>query len=280
MSSGWALNITSGHEITIAAIDESAPDKAASIMLDTFGDLWSNIYLMASDNIVLNSGAAKIKGVMGLRDPAGSASNQQIDFTGGYSLWRDDAGAGGNSTRLWLVTPHAGEVVVGPRSGSHWLGQLRIRALDTLIQTYTGRHIKIWGIDDPYIEPNGDGYGYVGRASKRFKAMWANSFNQTSEGRLKTNIAPADTASCYDQVKALRFKTYNFISDIESAEKTAAGGAEVPTYIGVIAEEAPDIVCDKEKRNINLYPYISLIGAAVQELQERLEALEGKLISG
>jgi len=134
--------------------------------------------------------------LLNLRDPAGSAINKQLDFTGGYALYRDAAGAGGDNTRLWINTPHAGEIIVGPRPSANWLGQLRIRALDTLIQTYTGRHIRIWGIGDPYIEPNGDGYGYVGSASKRFKAMWANSFNQTSEGRLKTNIAPADRVSC------------------------------------------------------------------------------------
>jgi len=60
-----------------------------------------------------------------------------------------------------------------------------------------------------------------------------------------------------------------------------AGSTEAPTtYIGIIADEAPDIVCDAEKKNINLYSYASLVAAAVQELQERLEALEAKLISG
>jgi len=39
-----------------------------------------------------------------------------------------------------------------------------------------------------------------------------------------------------------------------------AGSTEAPTtYIGIIADEAPDIVCDAEKKNINLYSYASLV---------------------
>ncbi len=217
-----------------------------------------------------------------LPNPGGSAGNKQLDFTGGYALYRDDAGAGGNSTRLWLDTPHAGEVVVGPRSGTSWLGQLRIKALTLRIETGSdSRWLEIWGPTEPRIEPSVNNYGYVGGASKAFKQMYSYNYNQASAREAKTNIEPVNKASCYSQLREMNFWKYNLKDDVDGEGGQKEGGEvvamkEAPTYLGVIAEESPDIICDEEKKNINLYPYISLIGAAVQEIQARLEALESE----
>ncbi len=130
----------------------------------------------------------------------------------------------------------------------------------------------------PTIRPSTDTFGFLGTSSHRFYQGFASGgWLTSSERRLKTNIQAANKHTCYDQVKALKFKTYNFTSEAERA-KTEEPGFKVTDYIGVIAEESPDIICDAEKKNINLYPYISLIGAAVQEMQDRLESIENVLI--
>ncbi len=220
-----------------------------------------------------------------LRDPGTSADNLQLDFTGGYSLWRDATGAGGDNTRLWLDTPHAGEVVVGPRSGTSWLGQLRIRALNLRIETGGNRWLVIWGPTEPRIEPSADNYGYVGGASKAFRQMYSYNYGQASAREAKTNIEPVNKASCYSLLREMNFWKYNLKDDVDGEGGQKEGGEavamkEAPTYLGVIAEESPDIICDEEKKNINLYSFISLIGAAVQEIQGRLEAIEKQLAIG
>lgn len=135
------------------------------------------------------------------------------------------------------------------------------------------------GSSAPTIRPSADTFGFIGTPSYRFYRGYAESWLTSSEKRLKTNIKMASKRQCYDQVKALKFKTYNLTSEVERA-KTEEPGFKVTDYIGVIAEESPDIICDAEKKNINLYSYISLIGAAVQEMQDRLESIENILIKG
>jgi len=218
-------------------------------------------------------------GILRLRDPGTSTYNLQLDFTGGYGLFRDATGAGGNDTRLWLDAPHAGEVIVGPRSSASWLGRLRIRALTLRIETGGNRWLEIWGPTEPRIEPSADNYGYVGGPSKAFRQMYSYNYSQASAREAKTNIEPINKASCYSQLREMNFWKYNLKDDVDGEGGQKEGGEavamkEAPTYLGVIAEESPDIICDKEKKNINLYSYISLIGAAVQEMQAKIEVLE------
>jgi hypothetical protein len=52
----------------------------------------------------------------------------QIDFGLDYQWFTDTAGAGSAASRVWLDCPDQGEVVIGPRSGSIWLEQIRLRA--------------------------------------------------------------------------------------------------------------------------------------------------------
>jgi hypothetical protein len=77
--------------------------------------------------LVLSNGIVQVQRLQ-LRDPAGSDGNIQIDFTGDYSLWRDDDGAGSDDTRLWLVGPPGGEFIFGPRGGSSFLDQVRVKS--------------------------------------------------------------------------------------------------------------------------------------------------------
>jgi hypothetical protein len=57
-----------------------------------------------------------------------SSGNQILDFQQSYGLFSDNAGAGGDNTRLWLDAPNNGELVLGPRSGANFLGNMRLRS--------------------------------------------------------------------------------------------------------------------------------------------------------
>lgn len=190
-------------------------------------------------------------GVLWLRDPGTSAGNRQLDFTGDYSLWRDATGAGGNDTRLWLDTPNFGEVVIGPRAGSSYLGRLRIRAWDILLD------------GDPLLRPQqSSGKGFVGNSTYPFAQMHSYSFVQASSERIKTDIFDMDCKDAYNKVKDLKVRRYKYV------------GKGKREHLGLISEESPYEILSEDGKGVDLYAYISMLAAAVQEMQAKIEVLE------
>ncbi len=97
------------------------------------------------------------------------------------------------------------------------------------------------------------------------------AFTNPSSKKLKTNIKPASITDCYEHIKGLKFRTYNLKSEIEKLPE------EVSNFLGLMVEESPEIIKGKDGESINIINYISLIGAALQETQSRLEKLENKI---
>ena len=190
-------------------------------------------------------------GVLRLRDPGTSTHNRQLDFTGGYGLFRDATGAGGNDTRLWLDTPDFGEVVIGPRSSSSYLGRLRIRAWDILLD------------GDPLLRPQlSGGKGFVGSSTYPFAQMHSLSFVQASSERIKTDIFDMDCKDAYNKVKDLKVRRYKYV------------GKRKREHLGLISEESPYEILSEDGEGVDLYAYISMLAAAVQEMQAKIEVLE------
>lgn len=63
-----------------------------------------------------------------------SSVNKLIDLQQGYSIYSDNVG-GSNNTRLWIDTPNDGEVVIGPRAGSNFLNDIRLRSQIIKLET-------------------------------------------------------------------------------------------------------------------------------------------------
>lgn len=59
--------------------------------------------------------------------PTPSSSCLHMSFNGDYGIYSDNAGSGGNNTRLWISGPNDGEVIIGPRGGTDFLGSLRLK---------------------------------------------------------------------------------------------------------------------------------------------------------
>lgn len=59
--------------------------------------------------------------------PTPSSSCLHMTLNGDYNVYSDNAGAGGNNTRLWISGPNDGEVIIGPRGGTDFLGSLRLK---------------------------------------------------------------------------------------------------------------------------------------------------------
>ena len=65
--------------------------------------------------------------------------NKLIDLQQGYGIFSDNVGSGyGGSTRLWFDAPSSGTIILGPRTSSHKLHNLRVRA------TYSNFEGYIW----------------------------------------------------------------------------------------------------------------------------------------
>lgn len=62
---------------------------------------------------------------------AAGASSQVMALNNDYSLYVDNSGTGGNNTRAWLVGPVNGEIILGPRGGTDFLGSIRLKTSAT-----------------------------------------------------------------------------------------------------------------------------------------------------
>ena len=97
------------------------------------GDMtWGDGVTNAGDTWLRRTGAGVLRtdGTMEVL-PAQGPGSIALSFNHGYTLYVDNAGAGGNNTRVWLDGPDGGEFIVGPRSGSALFGNIRLRTSDT-----------------------------------------------------------------------------------------------------------------------------------------------------
>lgn len=109
---------------------------------------------------------------------------------------------------------------------------------------------------------SGSGYAsmYANLDMKGYHIKNAGSYGTRSERKYKTNITPINNA--LETVERMKFYEYDK-NDIHE--------------LGIITDEAPECVLDKEKKTVNLYSYTSLIGKSHQELIERVKELESKV---
>jgi hypothetical protein len=156
---------------------------------------------------------------------AAGASSTALIFNNAYQIFVDNAGVGGNSTRLWLDTPNDGELVLGPRAGADNLGQVRIR------------HDKISGVLGVVLRQDSGGILYLTSSSRRYKVG------------ITDHELDLDALR---QIRSVRFRDLTGIKDAAIAAAEARG--EVPTdadveaategaswYYGAIAEEVHEL---------------------------------------
>lgn len=92
--------------------------------------------------------------------------------------------------------------------------------------------------------------------------IYANGFYATSSRKYKENIEKT-SSSALDIIKQTEVVNFNYINDENKTPK-----------IGIIAEDAPDILVSPDKGSIDTSNCIGVLLKACQELNERVEALE------
>jgi hypothetical protein len=144
---------------------------------------------------------ASFGGIATFAPATGSGSKAQA-FNHSYAIWVDNVAAdGGAGSRMWIDTPNDGDVVIGPRGGSDFINQLRLRTDST-----TGLAANV------YMNPTGN---IISRS--------------TSSLRYKVDVE--DLVLDLDAIRALRPVRYRDRSMVEADPETTQ------TYIGLIAEE-------------------------------------------
>ncbi len=135
---------------------------------------------------------------------AAGASQETLRFNNSYSIWVDNAGSGGNNTRLWIDGPDLGDFTVGPRSGASQFGQIRLRTSAT---GATGNPLYM------------DSGGVIRR--------------NTSSIRYKEQVQPVEVdQEALSQIEVVRYK--------EKAQ-VAVDGEDAPWRLGVIAEQVAEL---------------------------------------
>ena len=137
--------------------------------------------------------------------------------------------------------------------------------------------------------------GYIMPSAKSGKIIIAQPDNYTARAAIQASAF--QTSSTHDKkimindyddnasllVDNLQFKTYKrILSDrVESTDDISA-----KPEVGIIAEQAPDILLDEEGKAVDLYTYASVLGKALQEqirknkvLETKIAALEAKSLS-
>lgn len=177
--------------------------------------------------------------------PAVSAGSKVFNFNHGYALYVDNAGAGGNNTRVWLDGPDGGEIVIGPRSGSSNFGSIRLRTDKT-----------------------------TASAANAFLDAGNVLYKSTSSARYKVKIRTED----FDHAKLMELRPVRFKDKAQFAELAE----EAPDHVGLIAEEVHELGLteyvhyDAEGRpNGVQYDRLTLgLLSIVKDLAARVERLE------
>lgn len=134
--------------------------------------------------------------------PATGSGSKAIAFNHSYAVWVDNIAAdGGAGSRMWLDTPDNGDVVIGPRGGSDFINQLRLRTDST---TASAANV--------YMNPTGN---IISRS--------------TSSLRYKVDVQ--DLVLDLAAVRALRPVRFRDRGEVERDPDTTQ------TYVGLIAEE-------------------------------------------
>jgi hypothetical protein len=95
----------------------------------------------------------------------------------------------------------------------------------------------------------------------------AASFTPVSRREWKKNIVEFDRSGL-DIVNSTKVYEYNFKEESDSAMKS----------IGMILEESPMEIIDLGGRGMSLYPMVSVLWKAVQELKSEIDILKGDVV--
>jgi hypothetical protein len=208
--------------------------------------------------VQVGSGGLSVDGITTITPTTGTAS-QAMAFNHSYRVYVDNINTeGAAGSRFWLDVPNGGDVVIGPRSSSSWIRDLRLR---TDLTTSSSANL------------------FINSASGTIARF-------TSAQRYKTDIV--DLALDLAAVRALRPVRYRDRGEVDR------DGDEARTHVGFIAEEVDELGLGEfvhyrdtedgpvpdgiqyDRIVVAQHMLIADLEARVAALAARLDALEGQ----
>lgn len=130
---------------------------------------------------------------------------------------------------------------------------------------------------EPTIVPSVHHYGFVGTSTRAFWRVSANAYNTTSSKEWKRDITKINgqrKEEMYNLVKKLDIYSYRTAKPVTDSLGNIISEKLMPVTFGLIAEESPREIVDETGKAISLYEYTTMLAAALQESQRRIEQLE------
>jgi hypothetical protein len=214
--------------------------------------------------------------------PTPSAASVIMAFNGGYNVYCDNAGAGGNNTRLWIDGPASGEVLIGPRVGTDYLGQIRLK------------HNKISAVAGVALRQDSNGVLYLTSSSRRYKTeiedyeLDLEALRRLRVVRFKERGMIADTARGYAQERGEQQATEADVARATDNVQWCLGAiAEEVEELGLVElvtyEEDPERPGEQRASGIRYelfglaaFQLIQAQADRIDRLEQRLAALEAR----
>ncbi|MBO9729199.1 MAG: tail fiber domain-containing protein [Chitinophaga sp.] len=203
-SSGQAqlrgYNRTTNMYTTISVTGGSTANDPKSFAIDGTGyrfNMLTNAGMLGTDaNGYLISKVASLSNILAAGNQTGnnpivfnrtlSAANQLMDWQQGFGVYSDNLTSvdGVNGARIWFDSPDNGDIVLGPRNGSNFLGTLRIKARNIKLEGGTPKFFNVGILGT-------DASGYLINSSANFvqalgAVPQAISFNISGSGVAKS----------------------------------------------------------------------------------------------
>lgn len=200
---------------------------------------------------------------------------------------------------------------------SHGTTQITNSGLKSTGGTNSFSTLEISGSILPIYNSSSGSTATIGSSSRRFAAVYASSFNDSSSRELKTNILPKKNSECLEVLKNTDVVSYNYKTDLEdttasiqdvlerkqqylsTTKKEAVCNEEYDQILrgfdeeieritalknsipkiryGFIAEDAPDDITSKDKKTVDIYSSIAIAYGAIKELTEEIEELNEEI---
>lgn len=200
---------------------------------------------------------------------------------------------------------------------SHGTTQITNSGLKSTGGTNSFSTLEISGSILPIYNSSSGSTATIGSSSRRFAAVYASSFNDSSSRELKTNIIPKKNSECLEVLKNTDVVSYNYKTDLEdttasiqdvlerkqqylsTTKKEAVCNEEYDQILrgfdeeieritalknsipkiryGFIAEDAPDDITSKDKKTVDIYSSIAIAYGAIKELTEEIEELSEEI---
>jgi phage minor structural protein len=267
-----ASNIKTG-KLNANAVTISAANGLAKVDLSSTG-----LHSYDSDG--------KMRIALNIRSAGGAGSDPSTlrFFSGSGSA---SAGIGMNVNDTFVIGSTSNDVIMELYSGRNtniYCRQMRVVTKEGTSSSapYSDRYFIFGSVKNsntgnynPGLYPDSSGWGYIGRSNYRMWRMYTNYLHyidlvKMSTRDSKANIEDANLKQMQSAFDDMSLVTFNYKNEDGSPR-------DDELKVGFIAEDSPDLITSKDKKQISLDNIIGVMVGALKFQQQRIDQLEIKI---